>query len=47
MFLPEWVVSRRVYEFLTSKYPRMNFEPMFLKTENTKKTGDGSVSLQM
>ena len=31
MFLPEWVVSRRVYEFLTSKYPRMNFEPMFLK----------------
>lgn len=31
MFLPKWVVSRRVYDFLISKYPRMNFEPIFLK----------------
>ena len=31
MYLPKWVVSRRVYDFLVAKYPRMNFEPIFLK----------------
>lgn len=31
MFLPAWVVSRRVYDFLIKRYPRMNFEPIFLK----------------
>lgn len=31
MFRPEWVVSRRVYDFLVERYPRMNFEPIFLK----------------
>lgn len=31
MHLPKWVVSRRVYEFLVKDYPRMNFEPIFLK----------------
>ena len=31
MFTPWYVVSRRVYDFLSSQYPRMNFEPLFLK----------------
>lgn len=31
MYLPNWVVSRRVYDFLIERYPRMNFEPYFLK----------------
>lgn len=31
MFIPEWIVSKRVYTFLTDKYPRMNFIPLFLK----------------
>lgn len=31
MFLPNWVVSRRVYDFLIQRYPRMNFEPYYLK----------------
>ena len=30
MHLPYWVVSRRVYDFLIKRYPRMNFEPFFL-----------------
>lgn len=30
MYLPYWVVSRRVYDFLIKRYPRMNFEPIFL-----------------
>lgn len=30
MHLPYWVVSRRVYDFLIKRYPRMNFEPIFL-----------------
>ncbi len=29
--IPEWVVTREVYEFLTERYPRMEFAPMFLK----------------
>ena len=31
LYLPYWVVSRRVFDFLTEKYPRMRFEPFFLK----------------
>ncbi len=31
MHLPYWVISRRVYDFLIERYPRMNFEPIFLK----------------
>ena len=31
MFIPWYVVSRRVYDFLLSQYPRMNFEPLFLR----------------
>ncbi len=27
---PIWVVSREVYGFLTERYPRMEFQPMFL-----------------
>ncbi len=30
-YTPYWVVSRRVFDFLTEKYPRMRFEPFFLK----------------
>lgn len=30
MFIPWYVVSRRVYDFLSIQYPRMNFEPLFL-----------------
>lgn len=30
MHLPYWVVSRRVYDFLIKRYPRMNFVPIFL-----------------
>ena len=30
MHLPYWVISRRVYDFLIERYPRMNFEPVFL-----------------
>lgn len=30
MYLPYWVVSRRVYDFLIKRYPRMNFEQIFL-----------------
>lgn len=32
MYLPYWVVSRRVYDFLIERYSRMNFEPIFLRT---------------
>ncbi len=31
MYIPWFVVSRRVYEFLISRYPRMNFVPLYLK----------------
>ena len=31
MFFPLYVVSRRVYEYLIAKEPRMRFYPMFLK----------------
>lgn len=30
-YMPKYVVSKRVYEYLISKYPRMNFRPFFLK----------------
>ncbi len=30
-FIPKYVVSRRVYDYLIEKYPRMKFAPMFLK----------------
>lgn len=30
MYLPYYVISRRVYDFLIERYPRMNFEPIFL-----------------
>ncbi|MBQ9700608.1 MAG: hypothetical protein IJV71_08325 [Lachnospiraceae bacterium] len=30
-FIPKYVVSRRVYDYLIDRYPRMKFEPMFLK----------------
>ena len=33
MYFPLYVVSRRVYEYLVSKNPRMVFEPIFLKKE--------------
>lgn len=33
MFFPLYVVSRRVYEYLVAKEPRMRFFPMFLKEE--------------
>lgn len=32
MFLPKWIVSRRVYDFLIERFPRMNFHPLFLKS---------------
>lgn len=31
MFMPKWIVSRRVYDYLIERYPRMNFQPIFLK----------------
>lgn len=31
LFIPYYVVSKRVYEHLINKYPRMTFLPMFLK----------------
>ena len=31
MYFPLYVVSRRVYDHLSAKYPRMRFEPMFLR----------------
>jgi len=31
MFFPLYIVSRRVYEYMTEKEPRMRFFPMFLK----------------
>ena len=31
LYLPEWIVSKRVYEFLTERYPRMQFVPLFIK----------------
>lgn len=31
MFAPRYVVSRRVYEYMISKNPRMRFRPYFLK----------------
>lgn len=30
-YMPKYVVSKRVYEYLILKYPRMNFRPFFLK----------------
>lgn len=30
-FIPKYVVSRRVYDYLIERYPRMKFEPMYLK----------------
>jgi hypothetical protein len=32
MFMPKWIVSRRVYDYLTERFPRMNFQPVFLKS---------------
>lgn len=31
IFIPEFIVSRRVYDFLIERYPRMRFIPLFLK----------------
>ncbi len=31
MYIPNYIVSRRVYDFLIERYPRMNFEPIFLR----------------
>ena len=36
MHLPYWVVSRRVYDFLIKRYPKMNFEPIFLMNSSLK-----------
>lgn len=33
MFIPEVIVSRRVYDFLIERYPRMRFFPLFLAEE--------------
>ena len=33
MHLPSWVVSKRVYEFFSEHYPRLQFQPMFLKNK--------------
>ncbi len=35
LFHPEYIVSREVYDFLSEKYPRMQFNPMFLKDPST------------
>lgn len=32
-YLPEYMVSRRVYEYLINKNPRMRFRPLFLKKD--------------
>ena len=32
MHIPNFIVSKRVYDFLAERYPRMNFEPVFLRT---------------
>ena len=32
MHIPNFIVSKRVYDFLAERYPRMNFEPIFLRT---------------
>ena len=31
MHFPKWVVSRRVYDYFAKNYPRLQFEPIFLK----------------
>ena len=31
MFIPRYIVSRRVYEYMVQKNPRMRFKPYFLK----------------
>lgn len=31
MYMPDFVISRKAYDFLIEKYPRMQFNPMFLK----------------
>ena len=31
--MPYYVISRRVYDFLTERYPRTHYEPFFLKGE--------------
>ena len=33
-FMPRFIVSRRVYDFLIERYPRMRFIPLFLPKEN-------------
>ena len=39
MFIPLYVVSRKVYDYLSEKYPRMRFEPIFLnKNQEIKLT---------
>lgn len=35
-FYPKYFVSRRVYDYLIEKYPRMMFAPVFLKEEGAK-----------
>ena len=37
----EYIISRRVYDFLTEKYPRTHYFPLFLKPEDDKQTGAG------
>lgn len=31
LFIPKYVVSRRVYDYLSKKYPRMRFAPVYLE----------------
>lgn len=33
MWIPMYIVSRRVYDYLIAKYPRMHFFPIYLKEE--------------
>lgn len=30
-YMPEYIISRRVYDYLTERYPRTHYFPMFLK----------------
>ena len=33
VFIPRWIVSRRVYDFLMERYPRMIFQPLYLREQ--------------
>ena len=45
-YRPICVISRRVYDFLTERYPRTHYKPFFLKEQgvDNPKTGDGTLS---